>query len=807
MDRWAQDLRIALRGLRRTPAFTGTVVVILAIGIGMSVAMFTVFHAVLIQRLPIRDQDHVVALWTVRDDNAEFGGTPQALAALRRESRTLLDIAGIVHWGATAYPLVDGDRSIVINQGIVETNFFDVLGARPVLGRFLRREDADGGKFQPASYKSAEHAIVVSYATWQKYFGGDPAVIGRHLFDPYAEWFYTIVGVAPAGLDYPAGVEYWVPMGKDAELDMIAVARLMPRASPAAAGSEYLAVVQRVMNELGSKAHLTGAIARTLPQQMLGGVRPAIEILTAAVGLLLFIACVDVANLLLLRAASRGREIAIRRAIGANSSDVVRQLIVESGVLAIGGGLLGFVCAQVLLRVLVTLAPAQLPRTDVIRLTGAPVVLALLTTAAAVVFFGVVPALLAARTDVGSPLRTDARSGGESKGRRRLREMLVASQVALALVMVMGAGLLAHSLARLQEINLGFTADHLSFFTISMPAAAIDSQPRAFALGDELLPRLRTIPGVTAVTPVMIPPLLGPNVMAWRFEAEGRSPSEGDAMPMIPVDGGGPDLFRVLGVPIVRGHGFSAPDGPGAPEEAVVTETVARQFWPGQDPIGKMLRAGAGDSGWRAVVGVVPDLHIRSLKEPTPMVFLRWRQSFWQGWLAVRTTGTLASVLPAIRDAVSEVDPESKVLMPETMDDYLAAPLAGPRLNALLLSGFGLVALVLSAFGLYGVMASAVRQQTREIGVRLALGATSGRVRRDVLMVALGIAAAGTLAGIFVALVSSKLLSALLFEVSPTDPLTLWGACAVLLSVSAAAAYLPARRATRIDPAEALRAE
>ena len=804
MDRLVCDVRTALRSLRHSPAFTVTVVAILGAGIGMAVAMFTVIRAVLIQRLPILDQDRIVVLWTTREGGVEFGASKKSLEELGRETRTLRTLAGVGHWGTSAYPLADGGRTIVLNQAVVDGNFFDVVGARPVLGRLLTPADELGGRYQPATYKALEHAIVISYGTWIRQFGGNKAVIGHRLTDPYSQWTYTIVGVAPPGLDYPVGVEYWIPAGKDADIGMIAVGRLRPGVGAEAARAEFRAVVQRLTPQF----QLTGAVVRGLPEEILGNVRPALVILTAAVGLLLLIACVNVANLLLLRAAGRSREMAIRRAMGALYTDVVQQLFVESGLLAIGGGLLGLLCALALLHILLTFAPAQLPRTDAIRVTGDPLMIAVVTTGVSVVLFGVMPALMAARADLGSPLRVDSRSGGESQGRRRLRDSLVATQVALALVMLAGAGLLSHSLARLQQLNLGYRPDHLGFFAVALPLEMIDSQPRVLAFGNAALPRLKALPGIATVTPIILQPFFGPNVFQWSFELEGQAPSEAAKNPPVPTEAGDADYFRTFGIPIVRGRGFSPQDGPHAPLEVVVSQDAAQRFWPGQDPIGKRIRyAFLPDSTWRTVVGVASDVHLRLLREATPTVFLRWRQSFWQGIFAVRTTGTLASEAPAIRRTVHGMDPRLSIWGMETMDQYLDGPLAEPRLNTLLLSGFGLIALVLAAMGLYGVMASAVRQQTRDIGVRMALGATRMQVRQEVLRGAMAITAVGMVAGLAVAVGSSRLLKAVLFEVSPTDPLVLLGACMLLLGVATGAAYLPARRATLVDPVQALRSE
>jgi predicted permease len=647
--------------------------------------------------------------------------------------------------------------------------------------------------------------LVLSYNEWQHSFGGDPAVVGRHLYEPYSEWTYTIVGVAPPGLDYPTGAGYWIAW-PDANVSVIAVARLAPGVASAAARAELFSIIAGVEPQL----HLTGAKATPFTQAVVGDVQPVLIVLLSAVGLLLLMACVNVGNLLLLRATSRGRELAVRRAIGASYGDIVRQLLIESGLLGIAGGALGVVCAITLLKVLLAFAPAQLPRVDVIQLHGAPVGIAVGVTLVAVLLFGVAPALLAARTDLASALRLDARSGFDSARRRRVRQVLVGSQMALALVMLCGAALLGRSLSRLQSLDLGFRADHLSILGLSWPSLRYGSSSKLYPIGEELTRRWRSIPGVVAVTPVYIPPLLGDNVFLSRLDVEGQSPDERDSNPIVPVEAGGGEYFRTFGILIRRGRAFTDADRENTPLVAVVSEGVARRLWPGQDPIGKRIHhwQGADSTAWRTVIGVAADAHLRTLRTVTPAVYIPWRQGdFFQNNFAIRTTGPLVTILPALRREARAFDPQFNLWYTKTMDELLAAPLAQPRTSALLMSLFGFGALALAAIGLYGLMAAVVRSQTREIGVRMALGATPDRLRREVLARALGVSAAGGLAGVVVALWGSRLLTALLFRVSPTDPASIAGSCAVLLGVAAMAAYLPARWATKVDPARALRAD
>ncbi len=803
LDGLARDFRVALRGFRRSPTFAVTAVLILGLAIGMTVAMITVVDVVLVQRLPVREQDRLVELWPFRDRGSELSVDVTVADAINRQSNTIYEAASIAHYGAFAWPLADGDRAVVMAQTLVSGNFFDVLGAKPALGRLLRPEDDVAG---------AGHTMVISYDAWRHQFGGDTAIIGHQLTYAGTGWKYTIVGVAPPGLDYPTGVACWTALIPSGYKQVHVIARLAPGATAEAARAEFLPIAAR----LSPKSDYAGAEVRTLPQLILGNIRPLLIVLTAAVALLLIIACVNVGNLLLLRATERSRELAVRRALGATYGDLLRQLLVESGTLAVIGAALGLVCAEALLRALVVLAPTQLPRADVVSASGPPILGTLAVAALSALLFAVAPALYTARGTNIPSLRFDARSGSESRARGRAKRIMVASQVALTLVLLVGAGLLARTLENLERQNLGYATDHLSILQLSLPWPKSQSNAKVFALYDALAPRLQAIPGIVATTPVIIPPFLGATVWTWSFEAEGQTEREIAGNAMVPVEIGWPDYFKTFDIPIHRGRGFLSSDRSDAPLVVVVSEAVARRFWPGEDPIGKRIRVpgitsetGAWDhqGEWRTVVGVAGDIRYRSLRDATPTIYVPGYQAVVQNFLAVRTNTDLAAVLPAMRRAVSAVEPDASIWRAQTMDDVLAGPLAQPRLGAVLMSGFGITSLLLAAIGLYGVMASMVRERTREIGVRMALGATPERVRREVLNQALITFAIGAAVGLAAALAMSRLLTRLLFEVSAADPFAFVGACGLLLAVAVLAAYVPARRATRIDPAQALRAE
>ncbi|MFI5250686.1 MAG: ABC transporter permease, partial [Gemmatimonadales bacterium] len=453
-DRLVQDVRVALRGFRRNPTFAVSAVAILAVAIGMAAAMWTVFNAVVLRTLPVRDQNAIVVPAAFDQSGTEVALERSNFDRLRDESRTMRDMAGFAHWGAFAFPLVGRDgQSVVLASSQVTGNFFGVLGARPALGRFLQPSD---------DVPSAAPVMVISFTTWQRQFGGDPAAIGHVLTDPGTQINYSIVGVAPPGLDYPVGVDCWITTAFHGRPFLSVFGRLAPGSSIAAARSEFAAFVQGMDRDIPGHFLPVRFEATTLETAVVGNVKPVLVALTAAVGLLLLIACVNVGTLLLMRAAMRSRELAVRGALGATYTAIVRLLLTESVLLGVGGGLLGLACAEALRRVLVALAPTQLPRVDVVKTAGLPAGVAAALSLLAVLLFGVVPAFVAVRRNPTSPARLDARGGSDSRQRRHVRHGLVAAQIALAVVMLAGAGLLGRTLQRLEQIHLGYTPGHLS---------------------------------------------------------------------------------------------------------------------------------------------------------------------------------------------------------------------------------------------------------------------------------------------------------------------------------------------------------
>jgi putative ABC transport system permease protein len=825
LDRLRRDLSYTTRTLRRAPAFTITVVLILGLAIGMSSAMFAAYEQVLLQRLPVAQQDGVVELSGIAGGAAsEVPINPAMMQRFRDHSTATRAVAGLAHWRAVGEALTDGDRRLTLQEAVVTDGFFSVLGANPALGRLFRKGDmVQWG----ANTTGAGVPAVLSHGAWMRAFAGDSSVIGRQLRSPKMSWTMKVVGVAPPGLDYPRGVDLWLA----AEYESIdAVARLAPGATAESARQEFQAFLSRDPYVLGyDPSGSLRAQVHTIDQMIVGDARAPLVALSAAVALLLVLACANVGNLALVRAAGRGREMALRRAIGASTIDLIRQQLAESIVIALAGGALGVLLARALLHALVRLAPSGLPRVDMIALAGTPVAIGAVVTGAAVVLFGIVPCFASLRVDLAAPLRADARGGPESRRFRLVRQTLVGSQIALALVVVAGAGLLMRSLARLSSLDMGYATQHLTMLNVSFPwrQMYVDCRPKQgvhtaadsaewgrcsdaanYAAHERVIANLRGIPGVLAVSVEAVPPFLGSNVWMGRYASQEQSEAESKTNPWFAVDAVGPDFFRALGVPMVAGRAFSDADREDAPRVVVISQAVARHLWPNQSAIGKRLRGADNHNvdSMMTVVGVAADFHYRLHRESTPTVFRPYRQMAAQGYFLVRGRGASVAT-DALRRGVESAGGGAAFVRAESMDELIAPQLAAPRFDALLLSMFAFAALVLAAVGLYGIMASVVNQQRREIGVRMALGATASEVRNMVLRQAFMVAGAGTVAGLAGAAVGSRLLKSMLFGISPSDPATLAGVAVVLLVVAAASAYLPARRATAIDPALALRSD
>jgi predicted permease len=809
LDTLFRDVRYAARSLVRTPGFTIAVLGLLALGIGMSTAMFTVFKTVLVDRLPIAAQDRVVIMHPLDRSGRNLDVPETYLAEIARDSALFRGVTGVYHL-VRPQPFMNGSTVVVLNWVGASANYFDVLGMRPALGRLLRTDDGQAG---------APPVFVLSYNAWRRKFGGDSSVIGQSLVVPSTHERVRIIGVAPPGFAYPSSGDAWVAMPPSASSALVdIIARLAPNASITAARDAVFALTQQLNPffrdstvAMPANWKISGVVAQSFTDTVLGSTRPSVIALTIAVALLLIIACINIGNLSLVRLLDRTREIAVRRAVGARSRDVVRLFAVENVILGTLGGVLGSLTAVSALGLVRVAAPPQVPRIDALGSLAEPLAAAAGITLFALLAFGVLPSVVASRIHSYAVLRSDSRAGAESRPARRARQWLIAMQIALAIVVLNGAGLLVRTLAELEAADLGYDADHLSILGFTAARDALPDSTARIEAGKQLFRRLAATPGVVSATPILSEPFIGQSLFILKLARVEQPATERAQNPFVPFEFVGPDYFRTLAIPIRRGRGFSESDTPGSEPVVVVNETLARHLWPNENALGKRLVQVTGHAGETAftVVGVASDTRFRELRNLGPVAYFAWDQmgEDFPDFVAVRTTRPLASVLPALRSASHDVNPAIVLWKAQTMDQLLDAPLAQPRLSALLLSGFSLVAMLLSAIGLYGVMAAGVRRQTHEIGVRMALGAMPGAIRRLVLSQVAGFVGAGVVAGLGGALATSRLVQSLLFQVSPIDPLTLAGVCVLLLAVATLAGYIPARRAARIDPVEALRAE
>jgi len=805
MNSGMQNIQLAARSLHRWGGVAFVALVILALGIGLSVAVFTVGDALLLRPLPVRDQARLIVLWGTRSDRPF--DYPLGLSdghEFARGARTLERAALFLYNGAGPVPIRDGTQVSHLRRALVGGEFFEVLGVHPVLGRALRPED---------DVRGAAPVVVLSYAAWRARFNADSRVIGRQVVTYGDGPAYTIVGVMPQGLDFPKGTDFWAPVAPSMSPDALSamafyvIGRLAPGATPTNAAEELTAFLKRAEASSG-QGELHG-VATLWPRLVIGDVRPALIACAAAAGVLLLITCINVGNLLLVRGIVRVREVAVRSALGATRTRIALQLFTENALLAIAGGTLGVAVAAGSVRLFLAFAPPGVPRLDEIHLNATALASALAITGVAVMLFGFAPTILTSQLHAQTALRSD--SAQSTTRRSRLgTEALVAAQFALALLVLAASGVITRSLINLERAELSFEPSHLWIGELALPSDLLASPEKQRAMLERLTPRLEAIPGVRAVSPVVAVPFSGAAGWDGKPAAEDQSPEEADANPMLNMEVVAPGYFRTLGVPVLRGRTFTDQDREDAPPVIVVSQSAARHYWAGDDPIGKRLVMGADPDRAFTVVGVVPDTRYRDLREARPSIYFPLRQSFFPfapTTLAIRTDSRPSGLVSTIRQAISETAPGVALVSAAPFETFLEGPLAQPRMNAVLLAVFAGAASALASVGLFGVMATMVRQRTRELGIRLALGAAPRDLQRMVMRRGLIIATLGLALGLLGAFLANRLLVALLYDVSPTDGVTLLVAAGALLGVAGFASIVPARLSTRVDPILALRAD
>jgi len=804
MDALIQDLRYAVRSLLRSPGFALVAVLTLALGIGADTAVYSLVHRLLFDPVPFLDHRGLVSIWQVGprgNDHNEF--TAADFRSVREEARSFTHLAGHVGWNANLTGAgVEPER---LHGFLVSGDWFATLGMRPLLGRTVGTADDVPG---------SDHVLVLSYGVWQRRFGGESSVVGRTVTVNGVP--RTIVGVMPPGARYPAPADVWAPLAltpaqwaNRQSHYLLATGRLRDGVAPAAARAEVAAIAARLAAIYPRTNTGWGANAQPFVRDATRTLQPILLVLFAAVSFVLLIACVNVANLMVARGAGREREVAIRAALGAARRRLVRQLMTESLVVGLLGGLFGVAAATWGAGTLVAMVPAAnrqwILGLEQVRVDTPVLIFALVLSMLTVVLFGVAPALRAARPDLAGALRGERSSAGVE--RNRLRRGLVALEMGLALVLLVGAGLMVRTARVLASRELGLETDRAAVASLQLPSAKYPNASVVRGWYDALVERVRSLPGVTAAGLTSTLPLCQCND-TYGFEIAGAPAFPPGEEPDVGWRAVTPDYFPALGTRVLRGRGFLATDDSAAPLVAVVTQALARRWLGGENVLGRRLLI-TGDSVPSEIVGVMADVrHDGPARDAPPELYVPFAQHPQRAMtLVARASGHPAALLPSLRGAVHALDPDQPVYDEATMASVAAAVVGPQRLVLQLLTALALLALTLAAVGIYGVIAELVAERTREIGIRVALGGDSSSVVALVMRQGLAPALVGLAAGLVGAAALTSAMTRLLVGVHAVDPLTYGAAGAVLLGVAAAACFIPARRATKVDPLVALRSE
>jgi predicted permease len=807
MHTLVQDLRYAIRTFLKSPAIAGVMVAVLALGIGANTAIFSLANALLLRPLPFPDADRLMVVW----EDITWMGFPRNTPApanyldWKRQNQVFEDIAALQFFN---YNLTgeEGEPERVMAIGVTGS-FFPVMGVRPLLGRALGPEDDRAG---------APHVAVLGHGLWERRFAGDPKIVGRDIALNGEK--YTVAGVMPSGFAFPdREVEVYAPIGltpfRWSERDshyLQVIGRLKPGITVQRARGDMEAIARRLAHDHPESNTRIGVVVSPLREEYVLTVRTGILVLLAAVGCVLLIACANVANLLLARATARRREIAVRAALGAGRWRVVRQLLTESLLLALAGGVAGVALARCSFAVMEKLVPAAMPNTAAVRLDWTALGFTVVVAALAGVLFGLAPAWGATRVDLNEALKQGGRTGTGSGGKRS-RDWLVVGETALAVVLLTGAGLLVQTLARLRGVELGFRPEGVLTAATLLPPAHYAKNSDRLAFTRQVLARVRALPGVTGAGYVNALPLVV------KGNTQGFTP-EGHARPRVGEwrDANSrkvtPEYLQTMGVALKRGRYLRESDGEGAKPVAVINEVMARQFWTDEDALGRRFKFGPLDSDnpWFEIVGIVAGVRQMGLDlAPRAEVYVPMAQAMTASpnSLVVRTSGDPIRLAASVRAQIRAVDPQQAVSKVRTMVDIVDEELGPRKLQMTLLGGLAGLALLLASIGIFGVLHFAVTQRFAEIGVRVALGAGPGDVARMVVGQGLRLAGIGVAIGVAGALAVTRLMSSMLFGVKASDPAAFAGAAAVLLAVAAVASWAPARRAARVDPVVALRSE
>jgi predicted permease len=813
LEQLIQDLKYGLRSMRRAPGFTIIAVLTLGLGIGANTAIFSLVNAILLRQLPFKNPEQLVAVDSKRTDPGKHPFTIPDFIDYRDQNQTLEQLAAYANWSASLTGSGEAERV----QGMrISANAFQLLGVEAEVGRALIPDDDTPGR---------QHVVVLSHGLWQRRYGADPRLVGQTL--SLNGNSYTIVGVLAPQFIFPIReAELAVPLAPDADPwrsartstnFLRAIARLKPGITLAQAEAELTSIAGRMRQQYPvANENKLGMTLTPLNEVVVGDYRHALWMLLGAVGFVLLIASINLASLSLARASTRHREMAIRTAHGATRWRLIRQMTTENLLLALSGGLIGLLLAWWGINFLLALSPAGMPRLSEVGLDARVLVFTLAVSLLSGSIFGILPAVTASRVNLNEELKSGGRGGNDGTGRNRVRSFLIVAEIAISLVLLLSAGLLIKSFSRLQEVRPGFESENLLAVRLSLPRTRYANRDALISFDEQLQPLLEALPGVSAVGAVSALPLSGTRASI-EFTIEGRQSPRNEVWRSdyrIASNG----YFRAMKIPLLRGREFSEQDNARTTPVAIVSETLARRFWPDGNPVGARVLVDDNNQGPRPVeiVGVVGDVKHLSLEdEPTPHVYLPLRQLHEDGvvwmtnnqyWL-IRSGVSPQNLASAVQREIRKVDPDVPASNIKTMEQYLSDSVSPRRFNLWLLTVFAAAALVLATVGIYGVMSYSVAQRTREIGVRMALGAQ----RRDILRMVVGhgmlLAVSGLAAGLVGALALSRLMGGLLYQVSTTDPATYILLTFFLLLVTLAACLVPARRATKVDPMVALRYE
>ncbi len=811
LEQLLQDIRYGLRILRKNPGFTAVAVLTLALGIGANTAIFSAVYAVLLKPLPYAEPGQLFNIFEIQpEEGVTFTGMSYLnLEELREQNSAFAEVAGTQQHQLT---LTGNGEPTVVNASIATPELFSLFEVRPLAGRIFYSDDGKHG---------AAPVAILSENLWRGMFGADPRIIGNSI--ELDKRSFTVVGVMPASFRFPNVNEpdqLWVPLVQDPVFGqwmdrrgghwLRATARLKPGVSLAQAQSELDAIGARLATEY--PAENRGWMIRMMPlhSMMIENVKPALLVLFGAVGLVLLIACTNLANLLLTRATSRAREMAVRSALGAGRKRIVRQLLTETAVLGLLGGIIGIGLAYWGVQALSSLLPPDFPQLNAIRVDHFVLGFALLLAIVASCTFGLAPALFAANPNLQSSLREGGARSGELGIRRRARSFLAAGEIALAMVLLVAAGLLLRSFTKLMAVNPGFNVQYTVQANIDLPISQYSTPKQWADFSSTLLANIQAQPGMQN-SAIVVPRPIGDGQINLAFEIAGNPPLAAGTSRAADYVTVSPEYFRVMAIPLLGGRAFDRRDIASAPLVTIISQRMARTYFPNQDALGKWITFGLPPDGAvpRQIVGVVGDVRDVSLgQNPGPIMYVPYAQSpFWGANLNVKTTLSPESVATTIREQVRKIDKDLPVTGIALLPEIIEASAAQPKFRTLLLSLFAGMALVLAAIGIFGVISYSVSCRTNEIGIRVALGATRATILRMILRETLILAAAGLIVGIPCALAASRLLGHMLFGVSASDPLTIVTVTLGLAAVAALAGYIPARRAMKVDPMEALRYE